>query len=129
MGLEDVGGSFQRFDIADRRGIEQFLQGAAVVEATLHFRDQRFRHIERKALALEMTGKNPTRMLVPTLTSAAVFPDAPSAAQAERAESGGPEVGGLSLDPTSDIGGGFEFVGHVRYMSHTIYTCQRKNYR
>jgi hypothetical protein len=106
------GGSFQRFDIADCRGIEQFLQGAAVVEATLHFRDQGFRHVERKAFALDMTGKDPTGMLFPTLASAAVFTDATSAAQAERAESGGAEVGRLSLEPTLDIGGGFEFVGH-----------------
>jgi len=98
------GGVFQRFDIADRRGKEQFLQGAAVVEAMLHFRDQGFRHIERKAFALDMAGKDPTGMLFPTLTSAAVFADATSAAQAERAESGGPEVGRLSLEPTLNIG-------------------------
>jgi len=122
------GGSFQRLDIADRRVIEQFLQGTAVVQATLYFRSQGFRNIERKALAPEMTGKDPTGMLFPTLTSAAVCSDAPSAAQAERAQSGGPEVGSLCLDKTLDIGGGLDLVGHDHYMSHAIYTCQGNNY-
>ncbi len=71
-------------------------------------------------------------MLFPTQTSAAVFANATSAAQAERAESGGPEVGRLRLEPTLDIGGRFEFVGHELlyvtsyYMSQTIHTCQEK---
>jgi len=101
------GGSFQRFDIADRRGIEQVLQCAAVLQTTLHFRNQGFGHIERIAVLLDMTGKDPTGMLFSTLTSAAVFANATSAAQAERAESGGPEVGRLRLEPTLDIGGRF----------------------
>src|SRR5260370_35325127 len=54
------GGVFQRFDIGDRRGKEQFLQGAAVVEAMLNFRDQGFRQIERKAFSLDMSRKQPT---------------------------------------------------------------------
>jgi len=45
--------------------------------------------LERKTLLLDMTGKDPTGMLFPTQTSAAVFANATSAAQAERAESGG----------------------------------------
>jgi len=65
-------------------------------------------------------------MLFPTLTSAAVFANATSAAQAERAESGGPEAGSLSLQPTLDIRGEFEFVGHQHYMAHAIYACQEK---
>jgi hypothetical protein len=105
-------GSFQGFDIAGRRSIEEFLQGAAVLQATLHSRNQSVGDIEGKALLLDMAGKNPAGMLFPALTSAAVFANATSAAQAERAQSGGPEVGSLRLQPALDIGGRLEFVGH-----------------
>jgi hypothetical protein len=69
--------------------------------------------IEGKALLLDMAGKNPTGMLFPALTNAAPFADATSAAKAKRAKGGGPEVGSLRLEPTLDIGGRFEFVGHI----------------
>jgi hypothetical protein len=59
-----------------------------------------------------MAGQNSAGMLFPALTSAAVFANTTSAAQAERAQSGGPEVGSFSLEPALDIGRRLEFVGH-----------------
>jgi hypothetical protein len=124
-GVRKSSGSFQGFDKAGRRGIEQLLQGAAVLQATLHFRNQGVGDIEGKALVLDMAGKNPAGMLFPALTSAAVFANATSAAQAERAESGRPEVGNLSLEPALDIGGRVELVGH-EYLWHIPYILAKK---
>ena len=108
---------FQSLDVAQGRGIEQFLQGAAIFQATLNFRDESVRHVEGEALALKMAGQNPAGMLFSIRASAAVFTDATSAAQAEGAESGGPERGRVGLEPTLDIGGGFGFAMHDEYMS------------
>jgi len=118
---------FQGLDVAPGRGIEQFLQGAAIFQATLHFRDERFGHVEGEALALEMAGQDPAGMLFPALASAAVLADATSAAQAEGAESGGPEGGGVGLEPTLDISGrlGFGMHGGIYARNH-IYLSRKK---
>ena len=108
---------FQSLDIAPGGGIEQFLEGAAIFQATLHFRDESFGHVEGEALALEMAGQNPAGMLLPVLASVAVFADATSAAHAEGAESGGPESGGVRLEPTLDIGERFGFAMRAQHMA------------
>jgi hypothetical protein len=118
---------FQSLDVTPGRGIEQFLQGTAIFQAALHLRNERFGQVEGEALALEMAGQDPAGMLFPTLASAAVFADTTRAAQAEGAESGGPERGGVGLKPTLDIGGRLGFAMHVGIyaINHTYLT--RKN--
>ena len=82
------------------------------------------------------TGKNDvlshdiTRMFLPGKTGRAILADAGTAAKAERAKSGGPQVGGLLLQPALDVGKGFGFYlglgWHVVRMSHIIHACQQK---
>lgn len=113
MGL---GALFQSLDVAQGRGVEQFLQGAAIFQATLHVRDESFGDVKGEALALDLAGEDPAGMLFSTGTSAAVFADATRAAQAEGTESGGPERGGVGLEPTLDIGGRLGLARPAIYM-------------
>ena len=71
------------------------------------------------------------RMLLPGKTGGAIRANAGTAAKAERAEGGRPQVGGLLLQPAVDVGKGFGFRwGFGRHgvcMPQTIHTCQGKN--
>ena len=93
----------------------------------LNLGDQEFGYIEGEAPALETAGKDPTEMFFSTRTSTAVLTDAPAAAQAERAESGGPEGGGMGLKPMLEIGKRLRFAAHGVYMLNAICTCQEEN--
>src|SRR5580704_6999237 len=70
-------------------------------------------------------------MLLPRKTSGAIRANAGTAAKAERAEGGRPQVGGLLLQPALDVGKGFGFRRgfgrHAVCMPHHIHTCQGKN--
>ena len=65
-------------------------------------------------------------MFFTTGASAAIFTDATAAAQAERAERGGPEGCGMGLKPTLDIGERFSFAMHGVYMAYAFHTLQEK---
>src|SRR2546427_128374 len=64
-------------------------------------------------------------------TGGTIRANARTAAKAERAEGGRPQVGGLLLQPALDVGKGFVFRSgfgrHAVYMPKTIHTCQEKN--
>jgi hypothetical protein len=71
---------FQSLHVAQGRGVEQILEGSAILQATLNFRDQRFGHVDGEAFALEMAAQDPAGMFFTTRASAAIFTDATAAA-------------------------------------------------
>jgi len=70
-------------------------------------------------------------MFLPGKTGRAIRTDAGTAAKAERAEGGGPQIGGLLLQPSLDVGKRFGFrlgfAWHAVRMLHNIHACQGKN--
>src|SRR5947207_12457426 len=72
-------------------------------------------------------------MLLPGTTGGAIRANARTAAKVERAEGGGPQVGGLLLQPALDVGKGFGFRSgfgrHAVRITLIIHTCQGKKYK
>ena len=74
-----------------------------------------------KAASLLAAIEDITGMLLPGKTRKAIRADAGTAAKTERAEGGGPQVGGLLLQPALDVGKGFGF--RFRIWSTYLYVC------
>src|SRR5207245_5839518 len=105
--------ALQSFDIAWCGLEEQFLQGPPVVQTTAHLGDQFFRNVHGKTAPFQAPIEDVAGVLLAGLTSAAVFAHARAAAQAKRAQNGGPEVGRLALEPAQYLGRRFGFRWHV----------------
>src|SRR6266704_1592929 len=120
--------ALQSFDIAWCGLEEQFLQGPPVVQTTAHLGDQFFRNVHGKTAHFQAPIEDVARVLLAGLTSAAVFANARAAAQAKRAQHGGPEIGRFALKPAQDIGRRCGFSRcHVLYVPYVTHTCQEKN--
>src|ERR1700751_3330493 len=61
------------------------------------------RNVHGKTASFQAPIEDVARVLLAGLTGAAVFAHARAAAQAKRAQNGGPEVGRLALEPAQDI--------------------------
>jgi len=66
-------------------------------------------HVKGKAASLLAAIENIAGMLLSGQTGRAIRANAGTAAEAERAEGGRPQVGGLLLQPALDVGKGFGF--------------------
>jgi hypothetical protein len=115
------------FGVSNSGLIQQLLKNTAVVEAKLYLWDQFFWDVNCKAAPLEADVKDMTGVLFPRAAGCAVFAHTGTTPQAQRPQRGGPQPGGLFLEPLLDIGGIFSFTRHVLCVPQGIHTCQVKN--
>lgn len=92
--------------------LKQLLKGVAVVERSTNLRYKLVRDVDREAPPLCPTIQHVTRMLLAPSARLAVVAHAGVAAEAERAERGGPEGSGLVTEPALDIEGRLDLGWH-----------------
>lgn len=94
----------ERFGISKSGLMQQFLNNTAVVEAKTYLWDQFFWDVNRKAAPFDADVKDMTGVLFARAAGCAVFAHAGTSPQAQRPQRGGPQPGGLFLEPLLDIG-------------------------
>jgi len=103
----------ESFGISNSGLIQQFLKNTAVVEAKPYLWDQLLWDVNRKAASFDADVKDMTGVLFARAAGCAVFAHAGTSPQAQRAERGRPQPGGLFLEPFLDIGESLSFRWHV----------------
>jgi len=116
----------QSFGISKAALIEQLLKDTAVLQAALYLRDQFVWDVNRKAAPFDARVKDMTGVLFARPTGFAMFAHTGASPQAQRTERGGPQAGGLFLEPLLDIGGDLSSTWHGVYVPHRTRTCQLK---
>ena len=101
------------FGISKSGLMQQFLKNTAVVEAKPYLWDQLLWDVNRKAAPFDADVKDMTGVLFARAAGCAVFAHAGTSPQAQRAERGRPQPGGLFLEPLLDIGESLSFRWHV----------------
>lgn len=101
------------FGISKRGLMQQFLKNTAVVEAKPYLWDQLLWDVNSKAAPFDADVKDMTGVLFARAAGCAVFAHAGTSPQAQRAERGRPQPGGLFLEPLLDIGESLSFRWHV----------------
>src|SRR4030095_15637215 len=94
----------QSFDISRCGLIQLFLQNTPVVQTAAYLRHQFFGNVNGETSSLQATVQDVTGMLSSRQASGAALANTRTAAQAERAQHGGPEVFRFPLEPAPDIG-------------------------
>lgn len=87
--------------------IQQFLQGAAVLERLLDLRDEFVRNVEADASSFAPAIEDVTAVLLALRTRLAVLADAGAPSQTQGSRGGWPEACGVCAEPPLDLGGGF----------------------
>jgi len=113
--LLNLGGPLmlEGFGISKSALMQQLLKNTAVVEAKAYLWDQFLRDVNRKAAPFDADVKNMTGVLFARMAGCAVFAHAGTSPQAQRAQRGGPQPGGLFLEPLLDIGESLSFRWHA----------------
>jgi len=92
--------------------VQQFLQSPAIVQTAAYLGHEFLRNIKGKPAPLHATVEDIAGVLFPRKTGTTVLAHTGAAAQAEGAEQGRPEAGGLLLEPVLDIGRRLGFRAH-----------------
>lgn len=100
------------FGISKSGLMQQLLKNTAVVEAKAYLWDQLLWDINRKAAPFDADVKDMTGVLFTRAAGFAVFAHAGTSPQAQRAQRGGPQPGGLFLEPLLDIAESRSFRWH-----------------
>jgi len=87
--------------------IQQFLQGAAVVERLLDLRDEFVRNVEADASSFAPAIEDVAAVLIALRTRLAVLADAGTPSQTQGSQGGWPEACGMRAEPPLDLRGGF----------------------
>ena len=96
--------------------VQQFLQGAAVVERLLDLWDELVRNVDADASPFDPAIEDMAGVLVAARTRLAVFADAGAPSETQRPERGWPEACRLRAEPALDLGRGFTRARHVVYV-------------
>jgi hypothetical protein len=97
--------------------MQQFLQGATVVQTAAYFGHQGLGNVKGEAAPWEATVQDVAEVLFPGKTGGAAWAHTRTAPQAQGAEGGGPEGVSLLLPPALDVGRRFGFLLHDVWMS------------
>jgi hypothetical protein len=100
------------FGISKSGLMQQLLKNTAVVEAKPYLWDQFLWDVNRKAAPFGADVKDMTGVLFARAAGCAVFAHAGTSPQAQRPQRGGPQPGGLFLEPLLDIGESLSFRWH-----------------
>jgi len=103
---------FEGFGISNSGLMQQLLQNTAVVEAKAYLWNQLLWDVNRKAAPFDAHVKDMTGVLFARAAGVAVFAHAGTSPQAQRPQRGGPQPGGLFLEPLLDIGETLSFRWH-----------------
>ncbi|MGH6891721.1 MAG: hypothetical protein ACREEP_05645 [Dongiaceae bacterium] len=114
----------QGFAISEGTLVEEFLQGMPIVKTAPQFCYQFVRDVNGKAAPFDASIKDMTGVLFTRSTGFTVLAHTGASPQAQRAERGGPEKGGLFSEPLLDIGEGVSFRGHGACVPYNTHTCQ-----
>jgi len=101
--------------------MQQFLQGAPVVQAAAHFGHQRFGNVKGEAAPREATVEDVAGVLFSGKAGGTMFADTRTAPQIQGAEGSGPEAVNLPLKPALPIGRRLRFRLHGVRMTHNTY--------
>jgi len=115
------------FGITKSGLIQQLLKNTAVVKAKPYLGNQLLWDVNGKAAPFDAEVKDMTGVLFARAAGCAVFAHAGASPQAQRPQRGGPQPGGLFLEPLLDIGESLSFAWHVLCVPHRIHACQLKN--
>ena len=107
--------------------VEEFLQGMSIVKTAPQFCYQFVRDINGEAASFNPSIKDMTGVLFAAATGFAVLAHTGASPQAQRAECGGPEAGGLFLEPALNIGERLSFRCHDARVPYNTRTCQVEN--
>ena len=115
------------FGITKSGLIQQLLKNTTVVEAAPYLRDKLVWDVNGKAAPFDADVKDMTGVLFARAAGCAVFAHAGTSPQAQRPERGGPQAGGLFLEPLLDIGESLSFARHGLCVPQDTRACQLKN--
>ena len=103
---------FQSLGVAHSRLAEQFLKFPPVVERPLYVRHEFVGNIDGESFPFHPHIQKMTGVFLPFQAGLAVFTDARTPTQTERAQSSRPETGSMTPEPLSDISRRFVFDWH-----------------
>ena len=106
--------------------VQQFLQGAAVVERLLDLWDELVRNVDADASPFDPAIEDVAGVLVAPRTCLAVFADAGAPSETERPERGWPEACRLCPEPALDLARGLTLARHTVYVPQRTHTVKHK---
>ncbi len=101
------------FGITKSGLIQQLLKNTAVVKAQPYLGNQLLWDVNRKPAPFDADVKDITGVLFARAAGCAVFAHTGTSPQAQRPQRGGPQPGGLFLEPLLDIAESLGFARHV----------------
>ena len=111
---------FQSFGIPHGCLTEQFLKFPPIVERSLHIRNEFIGNIYGESFPLSPHIQEITGVLSPFQAGLAILTDAGTPTQTQRAQSDGPKIYCIALEPLLDICRRFVFGWHVVCMPYSL---------